>query len=106
MNATALSVPAGALPWWQERFRARQIPHDLPWRRFDEEVLPFRDPDGLPLELVARPAVDPRPEWKGGGVPAEYAIRGVYGVTAHEEGCKQERTWRGPCFVRPDGEGR
>ncbi len=31
---------------------------------------------------------------------------GPGGVTAQEDGCKQERTWRGPCFVRPDGEGR
>jgi glyoxalase family protein len=53
-------------------------------KRFGEEVLPFRDTDGMQLELVA--AVDARAAWRGGGVPEEYAIRGVHGVTAHEEG--------------------
>ena len=88
VNATALSVPEASLGWWQERFKSRRITYDLPVQRFGNQVLPFQDPDGMQLELVA--VEDPRPEWQGGGVPAEAAIRGVYGVTAHEEG--YERT--------------
>jgi glyoxalase family protein len=84
VNATALSVPMGSLGWWQERFKAQRITYDLPVKRFEEEVLPFQDNDGMQLELVA--AEDERPAWSGGQVPADYAIRGVHGVTAHEEG--------------------
>ena len=62
VNATALAVPPGALPWWQERFRQQGVSQDLPLRRFEEDVLPFRDPDGLPLELVAPAVADARPD--------------------------------------------
>jgi glyoxalase family protein len=88
VNATALSVPKGSLGWWQERFKAGRVTHDMPLKRFGEEVLPFQDNDGMQLELVA--ADDARPAWSGGGVPEEYAIRGVHCVTVHEEG--YERT--------------
>ena len=84
VNATALAVPEGSLGWWQERFKDRRVTYDLPMTRFEEEVLPFQDNDGMQLELVA--AKDDRPAWSGGGVPEEYAIRGVHGITAHEEG--------------------
>jgi glyoxalase family protein len=84
VNATAFAVPRGSLGWWQERFKTLWVNSDLPLKRFGENVLPFRDPDGLPLELVE--ADDPRPAWKEGRVPEEAAIRGVHGVTAHEEG--------------------
>jgi glyoxalase family protein len=84
VNATGLSVPKGSLGWWQERFKKLRVLHDLPMRRFGDGVLPFQDPDGMQLELVE--AEDGRPVWKGGGVPEEAAIRGIHGVTAHEEG--------------------
>ena len=41
----------------------------------------------MQLEVVE--AEDGRPPWLGGGVPEEAAIRGVHGVTAHEEGYEQ-----------------
>jgi glyoxalase family protein len=84
VNATGFSVPKGSLGWWQERFKSLRVTSDLPLKRFGDEVLPFRDVDGMQLELVA--AEDERPPWKGGGVPEDVAIRGVHGVTAHEEG--------------------
>jgi catechol 2,3-dioxygenase-like lactoylglutathione lyase family enzyme len=90
VNATALSVPEGSLGWWQERFKGNRVTYDLPLKRFGGEVLPFRDPDGMQLELVA--AKDDRPAWKGGGVPDDHAIRGVHGVTAHEEGYEMTAT--------------
>ena len=84
VNATALAVPKGSLGWWQERFKSLWVTHFQPVKRFGDEVLPFRDPDGLPLELVA--VDDGRPPWKEGRIPVEAAVRGVHGVTAHEEG--------------------
>lgn len=84
VNATALSVPKGSLAWWQGRFKIHRVNYDLPLTRFGDEVLPFQDHDGMQLALVA--VDDERPPWQGGAVPEEYAIRGIHGVTAHEEG--------------------
>jgi glyoxalase family protein len=84
VNATGLSVPKGSLGWWEERFKKLRVTHDLPLERFGDRVLPFQDADGMLLELIA--VDDGRPPWKGGGVPEEMAIRGVHGITAHEEG--------------------
>jgi glyoxalase family protein len=77
---TAFLIPAGAVDYWVDRFEALGVDHDAPTERFGDTVVPFRDPDGLRFELVARsdaPDGDP-PE---GSVPAEHAIRGFFGVT-------------------------
>ena len=84
VNATGLSVPKDSLGWWEERFNSLRVKHDLRLERFGDAVLPFQDGDGMLIELVA--ADDARPPWKGGRVPEQYAIRGVHGVAAHEEG--------------------
>jgi catechol 2,3-dioxygenase-like lactoylglutathione lyase family enzyme len=84
VNFTSFAVPLGSLGWWAERFKSQRIVYSQPMLRFGEETLGFQDSDGLQLELVATD--DPRPPWKGGGIPVEYAIRGIHGVTAHEEG--------------------
>jgi len=73
-------VPEGAIDYWHERLRTRGIATKDPFERLGDTVLAFEDPDGLPLELIARadaPAGDP-PE---GTVPEAHAIRGFFGVT-------------------------
>jgi glyoxalase family protein len=77
--ATAFSVPSGSLDWWAERLRASGTRAEGPARRWDDEVLAFSDPEGLPLELVAAAALDTRQPW--GALPAELAIRGFHSVT-------------------------
>ncbi|MFB6281905.1 MAG: VOC family protein [Haloferacaceae archaeon] len=80
VSTTAFLIPGEAVEYWTDRLAAAGIDADEPRERFGDAVIPFRDPDGLPLELVARddaPAGDP-PE---GPVPEEYAIRGFFGVT-------------------------
>jgi catechol 2,3-dioxygenase-like lactoylglutathione lyase family enzyme len=61
------------------------ISHEGPARRFDEQVVALRDPDGLSLELVTAVG-DDRPGWGAGPVPAEHAVRGVHGVALWEDG--------------------
>jgi glyoxalase family protein len=51
-----------------------------PESRFGDGVLPFADPEGMPLELVAPALPDPREAWAGGPVPAEHGIRGFHSV--------------------------
>jgi glyoxalase family protein len=87
---TALAIPPAALAYWLERLVAGGVPHEGPARRFrgadgaGEQVVAFEDPDGLRLELVTDPRAAALPGWSAGGpgaVPADHAVRGVYGVT-------------------------
>lgn len=84
VGATAYSVPAGSLPYWQDRLEAAQVS----WQaihRFDEHGIEFRDPDGLRLELIGVEGVPDDPSWEG-PVPAEHALRGFYSVSLWTEG--------------------
>ncbi|HWA27172.1 MAG TPA: ring-cleaving dioxygenase [Lacunisphaera sp.] len=79
--ATAFSIPAGSLPYWQERLaRLKVITHPIE-TRFADQVLPLQDHDGLRLELVATSENDPRPPTPSPEIPADHAIRGFHGST-------------------------
>ncbi|WP_135806657.1 ring-cleaving dioxygenase [Halorussus marinus] len=80
-TATAFVVPEGSLDYWADRLDAEGLDVGAPTERFGEAVLPFADPDGQPLELVAGES-DVAP-WSGGPIPDEHAIRGFHGVTLH-----------------------
>src|SRR5258708_23961506 len=58
--ARGFSVPAGTLPYWQKRFNEFKVETAAIEKRFDDEVLPFFDTDGLRLELVATSETDIR----------------------------------------------
>lgn len=79
--ATGFSVPEGSLAFWQERFTKLGVTQHPVEKRFNDEVLPFADPDGLRLELVATAEVDARVAAPAKDVPAAYAIRGFHGST-------------------------
>lgn len=88
VGVVSLAVPPASLGYWIERLLSRGIRYEGPTSRFDERVLAFADPDGLPLEVVAtRRAAEVTP-WAGGAVASEHAIRGVQGVTIWEDGDK------------------
>jgi glyoxalase family protein len=83
-TATAFSVPGSSLGWWHERFKALGISVDAPRTRGEEEVLTFRDPDGIVIDLVAS-AGDHRSGWDGvSDIPAENAVRGLHAITLSE----------------------
>jgi glyoxalase family protein len=79
---TAFRVPEGSLSFWEERFDRHGVDYGDRLERFGETVLPFEDPDGLPVELVAVevPEDDPTVPWTA-FVPEEAAIRGFHSVT-------------------------
>ncbi|MFC4450086.1 ring-cleaving dioxygenase [Halorussus aquaticus] len=91
VDTTAFLIPADSVDYWVERLADEGVEAEDPHERFGDTVIPFRDPDGLPLELVARedaPAGDP-PE---GPVPEEHAIRGFFGVTLSLESAEPTAT--------------
>ena len=79
---TAFRVPNESLDYWEDRFDRYDVEYDDRIERFGETVLPFCDPDGLPIELVEVeiPADDPTVPWTE-FVPEESAIRGFHSVT-------------------------
>jgi len=79
--ATGFSVPAGSLPFWQKRFTDLKVETLAVEKRFNDEVLPFFDIDGLRLELVATSEADARQPAPSTEVPPEHAIRGFHGTT-------------------------
>jgi len=82
VSRTAFRVPEGSLEFWEDRFEARGVDYEDRTERFGETVLPFYDPDGLPVELVACeiPDDDPTVPWTE-FVPEDAAIRGFHSVT-------------------------
>ena len=90
LTVISFSIPETAIEFWIERFKRYGIAFKEPSLRFDEQVLPFEDPDGIQLEIVAHPDVRESRVWKDGPIPPEYALRGFFGVTLSEE--SYERT--------------
>ena len=82
VSRTAFRVPEGSLDYWEARFDEYGVEYDERLKRFGETVLPFFDPDGLPIELVEVDIPDDEPTvpWTE-FVPAESAIRGFHSVT-------------------------
>ena len=78
-NATAFVIPENSVDYWVNRFESKNIAVESPHTRFDETVIPFRDPDGQPLELVT--GTSNTEPWVDGPVPADKAIRGFHSVT-------------------------
>jgi glyoxalase family protein len=78
---TAFAIPEASLGWWTQRLIEKGVRHDAPEKRFGQTVLPFRDPEGLHLALVAAPEAAALPGHQESDVPDGHAIRGVHGVT-------------------------
>ena len=82
VSRTAFRVPEGSLDYWEARFDEYGVAYDDRVERFGETVLPFEDPDGLPVELVEVeiPEDDPTVPWTE-FVPEDAVIRGFHSVT-------------------------
>ena len=77
-STVSFTIPAASVDYWVDRLDERGLDPET-FDRFGDTVVAFEDPDGLPLELVARvdaPAGDP----PAGPVPEAHAIRGFFAV--------------------------
>jgi glyoxalase family protein len=79
--ATAFSISARSLRFWEARLLAHGVTFNEPVERFGEQVLAFTDSDGLVLELVATNETDARTPAAHPEIPLEHGIRGFHGIT-------------------------
>ena len=80
ITVTSFSVPPASLAFWTRRLMDHGIPVAPAEPRFDEESIIATDPSGLLVELVATDR-DPRDFWDGGGIDADFAVRGLHSVS-------------------------
>ncbi len=75
------SVPVDSLGFWSERFKEHQVKQGDIAERFGQTYLPFKDPDGLNINLVATGQEDKRTPWQTTEISGEVATRGFNGIT-------------------------
>ena len=75
------SVPAGSHPFWLERFGAANVKTKEITERFGEQVLAFKDPDGLSLSLIVPKTADTRTPWETADVKKDTATKGFHSTT-------------------------
>lgn len=75
------SVPEGSLQFWAGRFKEFNVKQGAIEERFGEQVLPFEDPDGLNIALIAPTHKDDRKGWVTKDVNAEVALKGFESIT-------------------------
>lgn len=86
-TTTAFSVPSSSLTFWADRLTSFGV-DAAQSKRFGDDVLSLRDPDGLQLELVAHGEADGIDPWSDGPVDGKFALRGFHSValTVQEAG--------------------
>jgi glyoxalase family protein len=75
------AVPEGSLEFWLDRFAAQQLKPAALAERFGEQVLAFKDPDGLSLSLIVPKIADSRTPWETAEVNSSVATRGFHSTT-------------------------
>jgi len=84
VTTIAFEVPAESLEFWSKRLRDRAVYSGAIEERFGEEVVRFRDPDGLWLELVGVSRAADRTVDVSGEISHEHAVRGFHSATFSE----------------------
>ena len=80
-TAVAYNIPAGSMGFWQSYLKDQGVDLLPVEQRFGVEVLPFEDPDGMRVELVASSASPDIRHWEDGPIPQAHALSGFHSVT-------------------------
>lgn len=75
------SVPSGSLEFWLNRFKETHIRTGEITERFGEQLLTFKDPDGLSLSLIVPLQQDTRVPWETDEIKKDTATRGFHSTT-------------------------
>lgn len=79
--AMAYAIRPEAMGFWQKWLKKNGISTGELQTRFGADVLPFTDPDGLPLELITSDAPATLQFWNDGPIGEAEALQGFHGVT-------------------------
>jgi glyoxalase family protein len=79
--AVAYNIPLGSIGFWQNYLMRKGVQLHPVEQRFGIEVLPFDDPDGMRIELVASDSFAEVRYWERGPIPQAHALRGFHSVT-------------------------
>jgi glyoxalase family protein len=79
--ALAYNIPANSMGFWQDHLKDQGVELLPVEKRFGMDVLPFDDPDGMRVELLASDTSPGIRHWEEGPIPQEHALRGFHGVT-------------------------
>lgn len=82
ITATMFRAPSrAALDWWAQWLSEHGVQHDGIVERVGRATIAFADPEGQRLMLIDDGGAPGGTPWAKSPVPAEMAIRGLYGVT-------------------------
>ena len=96
---TSFAVLPRSLGFWVERL----VRHGIRFEGPTQQVISFKDHDGLMLEIVGDVGAEARPAWGAApGIPREHAIHGFHGVTIWaDKGDATERVLLDTLGLRP-----
>jgi glyoxalase family protein len=80
----ALEVPAASLDYWAARLQHYGVSMLAREQRFGDETIAVKDPHGLALRLVGRPAGRTFTPWDASPVLPEHQVRGLFGAQVWE----------------------
>jgi glyoxalase family protein len=84
LTTISFSIPPQAMEFWIERFHKLNIKYTGPFKRFNDDLILFEDPDGVELELITS-LRDNRHQFENSDIPKNFSIRGFHSVTLSEE---------------------
>lgn len=79
--AMAYTIRPAAIGFWQNWLKKSGISTGELQSRFGQDVLPFTDPDGLPLELITSDNPATLQFWADGPISEKEALQGFHSVT-------------------------
>jgi glyoxalase family protein len=80
-SSVAYSIHPDSVEYWLDRLQRYDISVGKLQTRFGQTVIPFSDPDGMRLELIADNRSIEIDFWQDGPIPQEHALKGFHGVT-------------------------
>jgi glyoxalase family protein len=78
--AVCFAIPRESIHFWARRLQEFGV-EAIQRTRFDTDVITFRDPDQLRLELVGEASEERWTPWEEGPVAVDHAIRGFHSVS-------------------------
>ncbi|MCO5205013.1 MAG: ring-cleaving dioxygenase [Anaerolineae bacterium] len=79
--ATGYTIRPNSADYWRHRLTENGVTIGTRHMRFGQEVIPFRDPDGMALELIVSDEPATIQPWRGSPIPAEHELRGFHSAT-------------------------